>query len=275
MVFDLHNDFLTAVREADKNAELQSYADAGLRGCAFAVWTSEVRPDFESFGKYALPQADFVCRLAVEDLGSVATDDYAAFMAVYRPFYASLTWNGDNPLAGGTGCEKPLTAKGRRALAAMNAAAVPLDLAHLSDTAFYDALDRADRMLVTHTASRALSGHPRCVTDAMAKLVAERGGLIGVAAVPDFLDGSLVYGDNCSRDAYARHICRFVEAVGADYVAVGTDFNGAEYFPRGLTSYADFGGLQNDLLKYGLSAEETAKIFYKNAERFFGKEETK
>ena len=275
MVFDLHNDFLTAVSDEDRSTELQSYASAGLRGCAFAVWTSELKLDARSFGKYALPRTDFVSRRAVEDLGSVNIDDYASFLTEYRPLYVSLTWNGDNPLAGGTGCEAPLTAKGKRALAAMNANGVPLDLSHLSDTAFYDAVGRAERVLVTHTAARALSGHPRCVTNEMAKLIAAHGGLIGVAAVPNFLNGSLVYGENCARDDYVRHICRFVEVVGADCVAIGTDFNGAEYFPRGLNSYTDFKYLKTDLLKYGLSEEETAKIFYKNAERFFGIEETK
>lgn len=270
MVFDLHNDFLTGVSDAARPTELKSYSDARLRGCVFAVWTSELDLDSESFGKFTLPAADFVCRLSVEDLGSIKINDYARFFQTYKPVYASLTWNGENRLAGGTGYEAPLTEKGRRALSAMNACGVPLDLSHLSDIAFYDAIDRADSVIITHTALRSICNHPRCVTDEMVKLVTARGGLIGVAAVPDFLDGSLSYGENCSREDYVRHICALVELAGADIVAIGTDFNGAEYFPQGMSSYFDFAELKNDLIKHGLSDEETAKIFYKNAERFFG-----
>lgn len=274
MVFDLHNDFLTAVGVADRAAELQSYADADLRGCGFAVWTSELALDDASFAAYAAPETPFYGRIAVEDLGSVKIGNYDAFLAAYAPLYVSLTWNGDNPLGGGTGCEAPLTDRGKEAVAALNARRVPLDLSHLSDKAFFDALGRADRVLVTHTASRALCAHPRCVTDEMAKLVAARGGIVGVAAVPNFLDGALCYGENCGRDAYARHICRLANVVGPEHVAIGTDFNGAAYFPRGLSSYADFAALRSDLLDCGMSASDIEKIFYKNAENYFGIEET-
>lgn len=274
MIFDLHNDFLTAVGADDRDAELQNYIAACLRGCGFAVWTSELALDADTFGNYAAPKTPFYGAIAVEDLGSVKAGDYGAFLERYAPLYVSLTWNGDNPLAGGTGCERPLTARGRDAVGALNAHRVPLDLSHLSDAAFYDAVERAERVLITHTASRALCAHPRCVTDAMAKLVAARGGIVGVAAVPNFLDGTLRYGENCGRETYARHICHFAEVVGPEHVAIGTDFNGAEYFPRGLTAYADFAALQADLCGLGMSVQDIEKIFYKNAEKYFGIEET-
>lgn len=268
MIFDLHNDFLTA-SIADRNSELETYSAARLRGCLFAVWTSELGLDYRTISDYKCPDCDFFCRMAIEDLGALECEDYSKLFRKLRPAYASLTWNGENPLAGGTGRERPLTAKGRRAVAEMNAAAVPLDLSHLSDSAFYDAVGRAERIVITHTASRKLCDHPRCVTDEMAKLVANRGGLIGVAAVPNFLDDSLIYGENCDRAAYARHIAHFAELLGAEYVAIGTDFNGAEYFPEGMTTYADFAALKNDLKKLGFSNGEIDKIFYENAEKYF------
>ncbi len=270
MIIDLHNDLLTAKHRDKWNDELCSYKAADAK-TALAVWTTELRPTAEDMARFAEFGSIQSPGIAIEDLGSVVTDDFDTLFKLCSPIYASLTWNSDNRLAGGCGCEKPVTKLGLSVIESMAKYGVALDLSHLSDTAFFDALDKCrGKVLVTHTASRRLSDHPRCITDDMAKKCAERGGIIGVAAVPNFLDSSLIYGENTDRKKYALHIAHFASVVGCDCVAIGTDFNGCEYYPRGMESYADFSALAEDMRGLGFSGAETDKIFYGNAERFFG-----
>lgn len=267
MVFDLHNDLMTAVPAEKRTRALASCA--GVRGILLAVWTSEIVPTEAGFARYASAEAPFFTATAVEDLGAVATDDYRRFLRRYSPLYASLTWNGKNRLAGGCGCEEPLSDEGVRAVRIMEEEGIALDLAHLSDTAFFDALGRTGRLLVTHTASRALAVHPRNLTDEMARRVAEAGGIIGVAAVPNFLDDSLSYGENCTRATYLKHIAHLSDVIGTEHVAIGTDFFGAGYFPEGMSDYSDFPALAADMEKTGFGRQDIENIFYGNAERFF------
>lgn len=268
MVIDLHNDLLTARKSAEWDEELSDYAENSAK-TILAVWTTELRPDLTGITRF-FEYGSRSAGTAIEDLGSVDTDDFEALFDLCPLVYASLTWNGENRLAGGCGFEKPLTDLGRKVAGYMEKRRVALDLSHLSDVAFYDALDACGRILVTHTASRKLSDHPRCITDDMALKVAERGGIVGVAAVPNFLRADLKYGDNTDRKTYALHLAHFAALIGSDHVAIGSDFNGAQYYPEGLESYADFPELRRDMKNLGFDDKEIDKIFYGNAERFFG-----
>lgn len=272
MIYDLHNDLLTT--DLDKSEITRQYAADAVKGVIFAVWTSKMKPDKKRLCVFRIPESDFCARSAIEDLGSVkcGTDEYREIFDNMRPAYVSLTWNGENALGGGCGHENPLTEKGKAAVRALADADIPLDLSHLSDAAFYSALDEADkcgvRVLVTHTASRRLSAHPRNITDDMAKETAMRGGIIGVAAVPNFLDDKLRYGENCGISRFVDHIEHLCSVAGADRVAIGSDLCGTEYMPVGLDSYGGFREVAEELLRRGFTKSDTEKIFYGNAERF-------
>lgn len=270
MVFDLHNDIATALPEKDGREILRGYDACGYKA-VFAIWVTGL-PDTDrgadGLSKYRMGRAS-----GIEDLGSVLPQDRERVLTELSPVYASLTWNGRNGLAGGVGAELPLTRDGKRAIRMMAKAGVALDTAHLSDTSFYDAFDEAGkagcRILCSHTACRALSDHPRCITDEQAKLIADAGGVIGVAAVPAFLDAKLSYGENCRREDYIRHVLHFCEVAGAEHVCIGFDLYGAEYYPEGLTDIHDLLSLGGDLAAAGLTAEETDAVMHINAEKFF------
>lgn len=270
MVFDLHNDIATALPEKDRSEILRGYDECGYKA-VFAIWVTGLSDSDR--GKDGLHKYRSGRAAGIEDLGSVLSQDRECVLRELSPVYASLTWNGRNGLAGGVGAELPLMRAGRRAIRIMANAGVALDTAHLSDTSFYDAFDEAVktgcRILCSHTASRALSDHPRCITDEQAKLIADAGGVIGVAAVPAFLDAKLSYGENCRREDYIKHVLHFCEVAGADHVCIGSDLYGAEYYPEGLTDIYDLLSLDGDLAAAGLTAEETAAVMHINAEKFF------
>src|SRR5213596_2908863 len=74
-----------------------------------------------------------------------------------------------------------LTAFGKDVVRELNRLGMIVDVSHIADKTFYDALEvsRAP-LLASHSSCRALSGHPRNMTDDMIKALAGRGGVIQI-----------------------------------------------------------------------------------------------
>jgi membrane dipeptidase len=77
-------------------------------------------------------------------------------------------------------------------------------------------------VLVTHTFCRAITDHPRGLTDDQLRALGEHGGLVGLAFPPDFL------GQRGSVDEALRHIDRIATLAGEDAVSIGSDWGVAE-----------------------------------------------
>jgi len=111
-----------------------------------------------------------------EDLGVLR--NFAALGVRYLTLTHSLntTWadsSGDTPVHNG------LTAFGRDVVRELNRLGVMVDLSHVADKTFYDALEvtRAP-VLLSHSSMRAISKHPRNVTDDMLRALAKNGGVV-------------------------------------------------------------------------------------------------
>jgi membrane dipeptidase len=64
----------------------------------------------------------------------------------------------------------------------MQRLAIPLDLTHLSDEAFWEALTHYDGpLLASHSNCRALVPHQRQFSDEQLRAIVERGGVVGAA----------------------------------------------------------------------------------------------
>jgi membrane dipeptidase len=132
-----------------------------------------------------------------------------------------LTYN--TPNAVGFGClsqeDLGLTAFGKQAVEAMNESGVLVDLSHAGPLTLRTAIDVSSKPIaVSHTACRSLVNNPRNVFDADLRLLAQRGGVVGIFAMP-FLRES---GQPTMED-YVRHIEHALNVVGADHVGIGTD----------------------------------------------------
>ncbi len=98
--------------------------------------------------------------------------------------YVTLTWmktttwadsSTDEPKWGG------LNELGEKFIKEMNRIGMMIDLAHVSDETLLDVLEISqDPVIVSHSSARALCDHPRNLSDAMLKKIAENGGVIGV-----------------------------------------------------------------------------------------------
>jgi microsomal dipeptidase-like Zn-dependent dipeptidase len=117
----------------------------------------------------------------------------------------ALTWNHETDY--GYSCyeheKAPLKPAGRQLLGALEKSPILLDLAHLNEGGFYDALD---------------SYAP---PDEQLRALGEHGGLVGLAFDPDFLGQGSV-------DDALRHIDRIATLAGEDAVSIGSDWGVAE-----------------------------------------------
>src|SRR5215469_3700658 len=132
-----------------------------------------------------------------------------------------LTYNPANQLGDGSMApeNRGLTPFGREVVARLNERRVMVDLSHSGEQTCLDAA-RASKspISINHTGCRAVTDLPRNKTDAELRLVAEKGGFIGIYFMP-FLTAS---GHAKAEDVVA-HIDHAVSVCGEDVVGIGTD----------------------------------------------------
>jgi membrane dipeptidase len=85
-----------------------------------------------------------------------------------------------------------LTAFGKNVIRELNRLGVMVDVSHVADETFWDALEvsRAP-LLASHSSCRAISGHPRNLTDEMIRALAAKGGIIQINYLDAYLDNEL------------------------------------------------------------------------------------
>lgn len=174
----------------------------------------------------------------------------------------TLTWNGKNRIASGAHCTGGLTDFGKKVISVMNDINMVCDLAHINREGFYDAIEISKRPIITHACCDFLHKHPRNVTDEQIKLVAQRGGVIGLCLYPDFL------GDGDAFECVYRHVYHMLDLGSADNICIGSDFDGADMSAT-LSDVSKIPDLYRYLSGRGLNKTILDKIFYKNANNFF------
>lgn len=159
------------------------------------------------------------------------------------------------PLHGG------LTRLGREIVCELQRAHILVDLTHASEAVTRDAVGIATHpMIISHAILRtAQAQHARTITPEHARLVTDRGGVIG--AVP------FGFGQATFRD-YIDSVIRLVDALGIDHVAIGTDMHYT--FAPVFCSHADWVEIPASLFMRGLQRDEVAKIMGGNVLRLLG-----
>ncbi|WP_019119073.1 dipeptidase [Brevibacillus massiliensis] len=121
----------------------------------------------------------------------------------------------------GEGEVRGITTKGRTLLRQMAAGGVMLDLSHLNERSFWDALEAypGPGVLASHSNARTVCDIPRNLTDEQIKAIAERDGVIGLNAFPAFVDS-----DHPGLDRYIDHAVYIADLVGIRHLGFGFDF---------------------------------------------------
>ncbi len=126
--------------------------------------------------------------------GHAIENSLAKLDSLYRlgARYLTLTWTNGNDWAGSsTDPERHggLTSFGRRVVQRMNELGMLIDVSHVSDATFWDVIATTTRpVIASHSSCRALARHPRNLSDAQLKAIAQNGGVVGINFYPVFLD---------------------------------------------------------------------------------------
>jgi len=149
-----------------------------------------------------------------------------------------------------------LTAFGRDVVAECNRLGMIIDCAHATFETTAGVLEASRQpVMISHShLDHPDRHHPRLLSPAHARAVADAGGLIG--AWPSGVTSA-------SLADFADEIARLADLAGPGHVAVGTDMD-ANYRPV-LTRYADFAALPRLLAARGLSDADIDKILGGNA----------
>jgi microsomal dipeptidase-like Zn-dependent dipeptidase len=166
----------------------------------------------------------------------------------------------DNDVAGSAhGVRKSgLTTPGREVIARLEARSMLVDLAHASAATIDDVLAVATRpVVVSHTGVRGTADNARNLSDDQLRGVAATGGLVGIGFWPTASGGT-------DAASIARAIGHAVAVIGADHVALGSDFDGAVPVPFDASG---MGLLTAALLAQGLDEATIAAVMGDSAIR--------
>lgn len=207
----------------------------------------------------------------------------------------------DGPMYGG------LSDFGKQVVPEMNRLGILIDVSHVADSTFYEALALSKAPLIaSHSNCRALCDFPRNMTDDMIRAIAAKGGVVQVNFVSDYLRkpsdehraaktkirmsrvGKVATPELEARIAaqsdsvskrfaserasvadIANHIDHIVKLVGIDHVGIGSDFDGGGGV-NGLEDVSQIENLTVELLRRKYSEADIAKIWGGNLLRVLG-----
>ena len=177
----------------------------------------------------------------------------------------TLTWNYPNGL-GEPHCgeqHKKLTPKGIEFVEVMQDLGIIVDCSHLNDAGTEQLGDILDVPFVaSHSNAREVTAHTRNLPDNLIKLIANKGGVIGLNFAQSFLGTSPV-----SRiEDIVKHGLYLINKGGEDVVALGTDFDGIKPNTE-IKDASEMYRLYDAFNEAGLSVEQCEKLFWKNADR--------
>ena len=196
-----------------------------------------------------------------------------------------------------------LTDFGRQVVREMNRIGMIVDVSHVSDKTFYDAIEVSTKpVIASHSSCFVYSDVPRNMKDDMLRALAKNGGVVGVNFGSSFLSqkdaddlkshvaqqnemnpnltgaeldayaakeysgfyGAHVKVGNATVEDAAECIDHIAKVAGIDHVGIGSDFDGIPSVPRGLEDVSRMPNLTAALLKRGYTEKDIRKIMGEN-----------
>jgi len=182
----------------------------------------------------------------------------------------TLTHSRRNLLADGTQLGRKtggLTNAGIEAVRRLGEAGVVIDLAHISDTSFWDIIERVDGpLLLSHTSLLQVDPDYRAAFDHIfptygmtkAQAIAATGGLIGV-----------VFWSQPDSATLVDELDAIIAQIGPDHAGLGTDFYGFDKAPADLRHIGELPALTEQMLRRGYDEETILKVLGGNYLRIF------
>ena len=176
--------------------------------------------------------------------------------------------SGDTPKHNG------LTDFGKDVVRELNRLGMLVDISHVSDKTFWDAMETSKAPLVaSHSSLRSISGHPRNMTDDMIRALGGKGGVIMINYARTFLSDELYQAGlnnvpaaqrpTVSWEKIVEHIDHAAKLVGATHVGLGSDFDGTTV-PDGMDDVSMLPKITAALLDKGYSEQDVKNILGEN-----------
>ena len=205
----------------------------------------------------------------------------------------------DNAFSGTAfGSNTRLTGQGKRLLGLCEEMGIMVDVSHLSDLAFHEVVELSEKPFVaSHSDCRALCPSLRNLTDEMIRVLADRGGVMGINLSPAFLDPEFAAAVKPLHEAaarpetspqeqrtlreqmltiprpaldwVARHVLHAINVGGEDCIGIGGDLDGIGQTPDGIDTVADYSKFGPLFREAGLSDRQIEKVCTKNFLRVF------
>ena len=185
----------------------------------------------------------------------------------------SLCHYGVSSYAHGTQAPGGLTDRGRPMLEALETAGMILDVSHLAEQSFWEAMDLFNgHVLATHNCCRTLCDHDRQLDDRQIKALAQRGGVIGMAMdvwmISPLWDPVAMDNSGISFETLVDHIDHICQLTGSSrHAAIGTDLDGGygkEQCPADMDTIADLRKIPAILERRGYAQSDIADIMHGN-----------
>lgn len=329
------------------HSDLVRWKEGGLDIQFFSVWTDKTPRNKEGFFKDAMQEIDsleiislryydkmtlatnwrevkkgirkekLVALIGVEG-GHMIEDDLSKLEELYNHGmrYMTLTWNNSTSWASSAMDEttrpdslkhKGLTEMGKQIVRRMNELGVIVDLSHVGEQTFYDAINTVTKpVILSHSSVWNICPVFRNVKDDQIKAVAKNGGVICINFYAGFIDSNFakkhlwltenerkkfrdslqtiydgakinqVWGEKFKKELdplrptlsqVVDHIDYIVKLVGDDYVGIGSDFDGIDFAPKGLNDATTYPKITEELKRRGYSDDSIKKILGGNVLR--------
>jgi membrane dipeptidase len=119
-----------------------------------------------------------------------------------------------------------LTDYGKEIVREMNRQGIMVDISHVSDKTFYDALEVSNSPLIaSHSSCRALCNHARDMTDDMIKALAAKGGVIQINYEMSFIDQAYKDASDKLSGGVVEMFDRLKKECGDDDACIGKKMN--------------------------------------------------
>ena len=223
--------------------------------------------------------------------------------------YMTLTWNNSTSWASSAVDERAkkdlghpygLNALGEQIVKRMNELGMIVDISHVGEKTFYDALRISTKpVIASHSCAYSLCPVPRNLTDDQIKTLGKNGGVIHLNFYSGFVDSSFREKNNAfirkhqkekdsllklnPSDFYANlylhekykeeidgvrpsltqlidHLDHIVKLIGVDHVGLGSDFDGINSSPRELNDVTNMPLITEELMKRGYGKADIFKI---------------
>jgi membrane dipeptidase len=115
-----------------------------------------------------------------------------------------------------------LSAFGKDVVREMNRQGILIDISHVSDKTFYDALEVSKAPLIaSHSSVRAISNHPRNMSDDMIKALAAKGGVVQINYEQNYLSDEFRKAYAANAGDLTRADEQFKKECGDDFTCIG------------------------------------------------------